>query len=90
MNVHSHQQSTLLEVSLDPLLSFLDGCNDSSLDPLAFAITAEEAGADGLSIYLSAKNANVRQALMQTMSQQFYRAFENQRNGDCANAGYRV
>jgi pyridoxine 5-phosphate synthase len=71
MNVHSHQQSTLLEVSLDPLLSFLDGCNDSSLDPLAFAITAEEAGADGLSIYLSAKNANVRQALMQTMSQQF-------------------
>jgi pyridoxine 5'-phosphate synthase PdxJ len=41
------------------------------LDPLAFAITAEEAGADGLSIYLSEQNATVRQALMQTMSQQF-------------------
>lgn len=71
MNVHSHQQSTLLEVSLDPLLSFLDGCEDSLLDPLAFAITAEEAGADGLSIYFSAQIANVRQALMQTMLQQF-------------------
>jgi len=71
MNVHSHQQSTLFEVSLDPLLSFLDARKDSVLDPLAFAIAAEEAGADGLSIYLSEKNANVRQALMQTMSQQF-------------------
>lgn len=71
MNVHQHQQSTLLEVSIDPLCSFLDTGSDSSLDPLAFAMTAEEAGADGLSVYLSEQNATVRLSLMKTMLRQF-------------------
>jgi hypothetical protein len=34
-------------------------------------MTAEEAGADGLSVYLSEQNATVRLALIQTMLRQF-------------------
>jgi len=71
MNVYPYRQSTLLEVSLDPLFSFLDSRNDRAPDPVAFAVTAEEAGADGLSVYLSEQNATVRLALIQTMLRQF-------------------
>lgn len=71
MNIYPYRQSTLLEVSLDPLFSLMDGDNDSSLDPVAFAMTAEEAGADGLSVYLSEQNAIVRLVLIQAMLRQF-------------------